>query len=290
MNYKKKKTFYEIIQILQKFWFKQGCIILQPLDISIGAGTFHHQTFFNVINNKSISAAYVQPSRRPADGRYMKNPNRLQHYYQFQVIIKPIPNNIQNIYLNSLKKIGINSKTNDIRFVEDNWENPTLGAWGLGWEIWLNGMEITQFTYFQKMGGLNCYPATIEITYGLERIAMNIQNIHNVYDIIWSQEKKNITYADLFYKNEKQHSYYNFEYSNTQLLLKLFNLHVQEANRLIQSSVSLLIPAYEHMLYANHYFNLLDCKKILSTTERTDCILTIQSNIKNIAKKYIEIK
>lgn len=291
MTITEKKMFYNIIQNLQTFWLNQGCIILQPLDISIGAGTFHHKTFFNVINSKDISVAYVQPSRRPSDGRYMKNPNRLQHYYQFQVIIKPIPNTIQDIYLDSLKKIGINSKKNDIRFIEDNWKNPTLGASGLGWEIWLNGLEITQFTYFQQMGGLNCHPATVEITYGLERIAMHIQNKKNIYDLVWSQSyQKKITYAELFYNNEKQNSSYNFEFSNTKLLSKLFNLHTEEANRLIKLSVPLSIPAYEHMLHAIHYFNLLDCKKVLSTTERTDYILRIRLQIKKIAQKHIAIQ
>ncbi|AEH39679.1 glycyl-tRNA synthetase, alpha subunit [Buchnera aphidicola (Cinara tujafilina)] len=291
MVHKEKKTFYNLIQTLQKFWFNHGCIILQPLDISVGAGTFHHKTFFNVIGSQKISFAYVQPSRRPSDGRYMKNPNRLQHYYQFQVIIKPAPNTIQDIYLHSLQEIGIKDQENDIRFVEDNWKNPTLGASGLGWEVWLNGMEITQFTYFQQMGGLNCHPASVEITYGLERIAMHIQNKKNIYDIIWSKlNNKTITYSNLFYNDEKQNSYYNFDFSNTQLLSKLFNLHIQEASRLIEISISLSVPAYEHMLHAIHYFNLLDCKKILSTTERTDYILTIRSKIKKIAQKYVTNK
>ncbi|WP_075431747.1 glycine--tRNA ligase subunit alpha [Buchnera aphidicola] len=291
MIHKNQKTFYSLIQKLQKFWFNQGCIILQPLDISVGAGTFHHKTFFNVIGSKNISLAYVQPSRRPSDGRYMKNPNRLQHYYQFQVIIKPIPNTIQDIFLASLKEIGINGQENDIRFMEDNWKNPTLGASGLGWEIWLNGMEITQFTYFQQMGGLNCHPATVEITYGLERIAMQIQRKKNIYDIIWSESnQKKTTYAELFYHDEKENSIYNFECSNTILLSQLFLLHIKEADRLIQSSTSLSIPAYEHMLHSIHYFNLLDCKKILSTTERMDYILKIRSQIKKIAQEYIARK
>ncbi|VFP83566.1 glycine--tRNA ligase subunit alpha [Buchnera aphidicola] len=281
-------TFYEIIQKLKNFWHQKKCFILKPLDISIGAGTFHHHTFFNILKKKPTSIAYLQPSRRPSDGRYTNNPNRLQHYYQFQVIIKPTLNNVQKIYLSSLKKIGIDIKNNDIRFVEDNWENPTLGASGLGWEIWLNGMEITQITYFQQMGGINCNEPTVEITYGLERIAMHIQNINNIYDIVWDIHSiKKIKYSDIFLDHEKENSYYNFELSNTQCILQLFQLHIQEATRLTKLVNPVSIPAYEHMLHAIHYFNLLDCKKVLSTTDRTDHILNIRKKIKKIAKQYI---
>ncbi|VFP87997.1 Glycine--tRNA ligase alpha subunit [Buchnera aphidicola (Cinara piceae)] len=284
---KKKYTFYEIIQALNNFWHQKKCTILQPLDISIGAGTFHHHTFFNVLKKEPVSIAYIQPSRRPSDGRYTASPNRLQHYYQFQVIIKPSPDSIQKLYLSSLKNIGIDIHNNDIRFIEDNWENPTIGASGLGWEIWLNGMEITQITYFQQMGGINCNQPTIEITYGLERIAMHIQNINNIYDILWdSNTINNVKYSDIFLYNEKENSSYNFEFSNIHHLLKLFKLHIQEANRLIKLPNPLPIPAYEQMLYAIHYFNLLDCKKILSSTDRTDYILNIRKKIKKIAIQY----
>ncbi|VAX76347.1 glycine--tRNA ligase subunit alpha [Buchnera aphidicola] len=282
-------TFYNIIQNLKNFWNKQKCIILQPLDISVGAGTFHYHTFFNVLRKKPVSIAYVQPSRRPSDGRYTEHPNRLQHYYQFQVIIKPAPKNIQKIYLSSLKKIGIDIKNNDIRFIEDNWKNPTLGASGLGWEIWLNGMEITQITYFQKMGGIHCNESTIEVTYGLERIAMHIQDSKNIYNIIWDKYlDKNITYSDIFLNYEKENSSYNFKFSKTLILLKLFKLHMKESDRLTSLHVPLPIPAYEHMLHSIHYFNLLDCRKKLSTTDRTDYILTIRKKIKKIAIQYIQ--
>ncbi|VFP81011.1 Glycine--tRNA ligase alpha subunit [Buchnera aphidicola (Cinara kochiana kochiana)] len=281
-------TFHEIIQQLKNFWHQKKCTILQPLDISIGAGTFHHHTFFNILNKKTASVAYLQPSRRPSDGRYTDHPNRLQHYYQFQVIIKPTPSNVQKKYLSSLKNIGIDIKNNDIRFIEDNWENPTLGASGLGWEVWLNGMEITQITYFQQMGGINCNEPTVEITYGLERIAMHIQNINNIFDIVWDiHATKKIKYSDIFLDHEKENSSYNFELSSTQCILQLFKLHIQEATRLIKLINPIPIPAYEHMLYAIHYFNLLDCKKVLSTTDRTDYILTIRKKIKKIAKQYI---
>ncbi|ABJ90563.1 glycine--tRNA ligase subunit alpha [Buchnera aphidicola] len=285
-----KYSFYEIIQKLQNFWYKKKCTIMQPLDISIGAGTFHHHTFFNILKREPIHIAYVQPSRRPSDGRYTKNPNRLQHYYQFQVIIKPIPKNVQKLFLSSLKNIGIDIYNNDIRFLEDNWENPTIGASGLGWEIWLNGVEITQITYFQQMGGINNIQPAIEITYGLERIAMHIQNINNIYNIIWNKKsEKKIQYSDIFLLHEKENSLYNFEHSNIIFLLKLFKMHIEEAKRLINLSKSLSIPAYEQMLYSIHYFNLLDCKKTLSTTERTNYILCIRKIIKKIAEKYINI-
>ncbi|WP_044010483.1 glycine--tRNA ligase subunit alpha [Buchnera aphidicola] len=281
-------TFYEIICTLEKYWHNQNCTIIEPLDISVGAGTFHNKTFFGTIGSKPISMAYVQSSRRPSDGRYGKNPNRLQHYYQFQVIIKPSPHNIQCLYLNSLKKLNIDCKTNDIRFVEDNWENPTLGAWGQGWEVWLNGMEVTQFTYFQQVGGINCNPITTEITYGLERIAMHIQNKSNIYDVIWNQDMNNniITYGDLFLNNEIEHSSYNFKYADSKLHFDLFEKHLQESNRIMKLFNNLLFPAYEHLIYSIHYFNLLDAKKKFSTTQRQTHILNIRNTSKMIATNY----
>ncbi|XBC40367.1 MAG: glycine--tRNA ligase subunit alpha [Buchnera aphidicola (Nurudea ibofushi)] len=284
------KTLYQIILTLKKYWHNQNCIIIQPLDIPIGAGTFHHKTFFGTIGPEPISIAYTQASRRPSDGRYGENPNRLQHYYQFQVIIKPSPNNIQDIYIKSLKALNINLKTNDIRFIEDNWENPTLGACGQGWEIWINGMEITQFTYFQQMGGHSCNPITTEITYGLERIALHIQNKKNVYDISWSNNQKNTTYKDLFFQNELEHSIYNFEYPNSDICCKLYTIHIKEAEKLLNLSKPLILPAYEHALYGIHYFNLLDAKKTFSTTERQKYILHIRNVTKDIASKYYHFR
>ncbi|XBC38434.1 MAG: glycine--tRNA ligase subunit alpha [Buchnera aphidicola (Floraphis choui)] len=279
-------TFHQIIFILKNYWQNQSCTIIQPLDIPIGAGTFHHKTFFGAIGSKPTSIAYVQASRRPSDGRYGNNPNRLQHYYQFQVLIKPTPDNIQNLYLQSLQILNIDLKNNDIRFIEDNWENPTLGACGQGWEVWINGMEITQFTYFQQMGGINCDPIPTEITYGLERIALHIQNKKNIYDIVWNTNEINITYGELFFQNELEHSIYNFEYSNINICSNLFKIHIQEAKTIMNLPSPLLLPAYEHMLYGIHYFNLLDAKRALSTTERQQNILNIRSIIKKIAKQH----
>lgn len=287
MKTKHNITFKNLISKLKNYWAKNGCIIVEPMDITVGAGTFHPCTFFETICPKPFQKAYVQVSRRPTDGRYGKNPNRLQKYYQFQVIMKPIPHNIQNLYLQSLNIIGINNKNNDIRFIEDNWENPTLGAWGIGWEIWLNGMEITQFTYFQKMGSLLCNPNTIEITYGLERIAMHLQNVNNIYDIIWDQnEFYTIDYKTLFYQNEYEHSIYNFEHSNIEFLTFLFNNHLLEAKRLLLLQHPLIFPAYEHILYAIHNFNLLDAKQSLSNTERQKYILNIRNVTTKIAQSY----
>ncbi|WP_343153844.1 glycine--tRNA ligase subunit alpha [Buchnera aphidicola (Mindarus keteleerifoliae)] len=287
MEKKNFLTIYDIICKLQKFWKKQDCCIIQPLDLPIGAGTFHHKTFFTTINSTPSKFGYVQASRRPYDGRYGENDNRLQHYYQFQIIIKPVPFNIQELYLESLKYISIDPTKNDIRFVEDDWKNTTLGAWGIGWEVWLNGMEITQFTYFQQVGGIDCFPITIEITYGLERISMHIQNIKNVYELIWSKNKtKEITYKDLFIQNEIEQSAYNFQYSNTQLLLNLFESHLSESKRLLSLKPNLLIPSYEHALYAIHNFNLLDAKKTMSSSERQKKILYIQTLTKEIAIRY----
>ncbi|XBC37783.1 MAG: glycine--tRNA ligase subunit alpha [Buchnera aphidicola (Meitanaphis elongallis)] len=283
-------TFTQIILELKNYWYNQNCIVIQPLDIPIGAGTFHHQTFFGAIGPEPTSIAYVQASRRPSDGRYGKNPNRLQHYYQFQVVIKPSPENIQSLYLKSLQALNIDLKANDIRFIEDNWENTTLGACGQGWEVWINGMEITQFTYFQQMGGINCDPISTEITYGLERIALHIQKKNNVYDIVWSNDNKNVTYGDLFLKNELEHSIYNFEYSNVDVCFNLFQTHIREAKKIITLNIPLLLPAYEHVLYGIHYFNLLDAKRTLSITERQQHILYIRTIIKRIAQKYYNLK
>ncbi|XRX42515.1 MAG: glycine--tRNA ligase subunit alpha [Buchnera aphidicola (Eriosoma harunire)] len=284
-------TFYKNICMLKKYWVTQGCTIVQPLDLPIGAGTFHYHTFLNTIGPEPISIAYIQPSRRPLDSRFGNNPNRLQHYYQFQVIIKPAPENIQELYLNSLKYLSIYNTENDIRFVEDNWDNPTLGAWGIGWEIWLNGMEISQFTYFQKMGGLECQPITAEITYGIERLAMHIQNKDNVYDLIWDQNKYNTTtYGDLFFKIEQEQSEYNLKIADTNFLFELFNLYIQESYRILSNHQNLLIPAYESTLQANHVFNLLDARKAISITERQSYILKISKITKIIAEQYYEYR
>jgi glycyl-tRNA synthetase alpha chain len=281
------QTFYEIITKLKKFWNNQGCTILQPLDIPIGAGTFHHHTFFSCIGHEKISYAYTQASRRPTDGRGGKNKNRLQHYYQFQVIIKPAPENIQEIYLNSLRKFNIKIKNNDIKFIEDNWENPTLGASGVGWEVWLNGIEITQFTYFQQIGTISCNPISIEITYGLERLAMHIQKINNIYEIIWCNKKnKKIKYKDIFYKNEIEQSEYNLNLSNEQFLFKNFRSFYKESKRLLSIKNILLIPSYECILNAIHYFNLLDARNIISSTERQSYISKIRKITQKIAKIY----
>ncbi|AYN24906.1 glycine--tRNA ligase subunit alpha [Buchnera aphidicola] len=284
-------NFSNLITILQKYWAEQECTIFQPLDLPIGAGTFHNTTFFGTIGPEPIKAAYIQSCRRPTDGRYGKNPNRLQHYYQFQVIIKPPLKNIQNIYLKSLNLLKINEKNNDIRFVEDNWENPTLGAWGIGWEVWLNGMEITQFTYFQQVGGLECDPVSVEITYGLERIAMHMQNQSNVYDLIWNENKfKKITYGDIFQQNEIEQSKYNFEYSNINLLFEYFQKYIFEAKDLIELKKPLLLVSYEKILQANHIFNLLDARKAISSSERQNYILKIRKLTKRIAQKYLYSK
>jgi len=281
-------TFISIINVLKKYWSSKGCIIIEPLDIPVGAGTFHPETFFNSIGKKFFSRAYVQSSRRPSDGRFGKNPNRLQHYYQFQIIIKPSPDNIQDLFLNSLKQLNIHSTEQDIRFVEDNWENPTLGASGIGWEVWINGMEVFQFTYFQQVGGIECDPVAVEITYGLERLCMHIQNIDNVYDLVWdiSKNKKEYTYKELFLANEEEQSTYNFEYSDTNTLFSLFKIYLKETERLLDLKNPLIIPAYENLLYAIHNFNLLDSKKVISVTERQNYILKIRSFSKKIANIY----
>ncbi len=274
-------TFQGLIFSLQAYWEMHGCIICQPFDIEVGAGTSHPITFFKSLGPDIISAAYVQSSRRPTDGRYGNNPNRLQHYYQFQVIIKPSPNNFQELYIESLKEIGIDLSQNDLRFVEDNWENPTLGACGIGWEVLLNGMEITQFTYFQQMGGIQCVPVTGEITYGLERLSMHLQGVDNIYDIIW---KNNITYGYLFYQNEVEFSDFNFKYANINLMITHFDQYEQEANRML--SLKKTFPSYEYVLKAIHIFNILDARKALSVTERQNYILRINTLTKKIAQIY----
>ena len=283
---KKKKqpkfqTFQDTILNLQKYWSKQGCIILQPYDIEVGAGTFHPATTLRSLGPKPWKAAYVQPSRRPTDGRYGDNPNRLQHYYQFQVIIKPSPKNIKKLYLNSLNTIGINHKEHDIRFVEDDWESPTLGAAGLGWEVWCDGMEITQFTYFQQMAGFECKPVSVELTYGLERLCMFTQQKKNVYDLIWNSE--NIKYRDVFHQAEKEFSTYNFELANTENLFKIFDMTEKEAKKLTENKVSL--PAYDQCLKASHIFNILDARGVISVAQRAEYI----SRIRDITKGAAEI-
>ena len=281
------ETFQELIAILQDFWAKQGCVIMQPLDMEVGAGTFHPATFLRSIGPEAWNSAYVQPSRRPTDGRYGENPNRLQHYYQFQVVMKPSPDNIQDLYLDSLKELGVDPSIHDIRFVEDNWESPTLGAWGLGWEVWLNGMEVTQFTYFQQVGGLECYPVTGEITYGLERIAMYLQGVDSIYDLIWSKSPSgNVTYGDVFQQNEREMSSFNFEYADVDFLFKAFDQYEQDAQRLIEAKLPL--PAYEMVMKASHCFNLLDARKAISVTERQRFILRVRTIARGVAQCYFD--
>ena len=277
----KFQTFQDTILNLQKYWSKHGCIILQPYDMEVGAGTFHPATTLRSLGPKPWKAAYVQPSRRPTDGRYGDNPNRLQHYYQFQVIIKPSPKNIKKLYLNSLKTIGINHKEHDIRFVEDDWESPTLGAAGLGWEVWCDGMEITQFTYFQQMAGFECKPVSVELTYGLERLCMFTQQKKNVYDLIWNSE--DIKYRDVFHQAEKEFSTYNFELANTENLFKIFDMTEKEAKMLTENNVSL--PAYDQCLKASHIFNILDARGVISVAQRAEYI----SRIRDITKGAAEI-
>jgi glycyl-tRNA synthetase alpha chain len=278
-------TFQEIILKLQEFWAKNGCVIVQPLDLEVGAGTFHPATFLRSIGPEPWNSAYVQPCRRPTDGRYGENPNRLQHYYQFQVVLKPSPDNIQELYLESLKQLGIDTLTHDIRFLEDNWESPTLGAWGLGWEVWLNGMEVTQFTYFQQVGGLECKPVMGEITYGLERLAMYLQEKDSIYDLIWAETPNGIvTYGDVFHQNEVEQSTYNFEAADVETLFSDFNNCEKQCLQLIQ--LKLPLPAYEKALKASHYFNLLDARKAISVTERQQYILRVRTMSKAVAEMY----
>ncbi|QJC34373.1 glycine--tRNA ligase subunit alpha [Enterobacteriaceae endosymbiont of Donacia crassipes] len=284
-----EKTFQGMILILKNYWAKQGCSIIEPIDIEVGAATSHPMTCLYAIGNKPIKIAYVQLSRRPSDGRYANNSNRLQQYYQFQVIMKPPPYNFQFLYFESLKKLKLDLKNNDIRFIDDNWENPTLGAHGIGWEIWLNGIEITQFTYFQQMGGINCDPITGEITYGLERLAMHIQNINNIFHIVWNKNKnKYITYGDFFYKNELEQSIYNFEYTDINFINLCFQQYEKEINTLLKLKQPLIFPAYEKLLKASHCFNLLEARKSLSHTERQRYILKLRSMTKLIVIKYCD--
>jgi glycyl-tRNA synthetase alpha chain len=281
------KTFQDLILALQTYWAKQGCVLQQPYDMEVGAGTFHPATFLRAIGPEPWSAAYVQPSRRPTDGRYGENPNRLQHYYQYQVVIKPSPLNIQELYLGSLKMLGIDPLVHDIRFVEDNWESPTLGAWGLGWEIWLNGMEVTQFTYFQQVGGLECKPVTGEITYGLERIAMYLQGVESVFDLVWTDgQLGRITYGDVFHQNEVEMSTYNFEHAPVADLFGLFTLYERESKSLIDKGLPL--PAYEMMLKTSHTFNLLDARHAISVTERQGYILRVRTLARAVAQAYYD--
>jgi len=277
-------TFQEIIFKLQKFWSDNGCVILQPYDMEVGAGTFHPATTLRSLGTKPWQAAYVQPSRRPTDGRYGENPNRLQHYYQFQVIIKPSPKDVQKLYLKSLTSLGIIYKDHDIRFVEDDWESPTLGASGLGWEVWCDGMEITQFTYFQQMAGFECKPVSAEITYGLERICMYIQNKNNVYDLEWNSF--GVKYGDVFLQAEKEFSAYNFEHANTDSLLEQFNKVEQESKDLVEKK--LCLPAYDQCLKASHLFNLLDARGVISVTERANYINKIRILAKACGELWIE--
>lgn len=282
-------TFQEIILTLQNYWANRGCVVLQPYDMEMGAGTFHTATFLRALTPEKWNAAYVQPSRRPTDGRYGDNPNRLQHYYQFQVVLKPNPPDIQELYLGSLEALGIDTLTHDVRFVEDNWESPTLGAWGLGWEVWLNGMEVTQFTYFQQVGGIECFPVTGEITYGLERLAMYIQGVDSVYDLVWTDgEFGKVTYGDVFHQNEVEQSTYNFEYANVDKLFELFDFYESEADRLVIAELPL--PAYEMVLKASHTFNLLDARGAISVTERQRFILRVRTLARKVAESYVKAR
>lgn len=282
-------TFQEIILKLQQFWADQGCVVLQPLDMEVGAGTFHPATFLRAVGPENWNAAYVQPCRRPTDGRYGENPNRLQHYYQFQVVMKPSPDDFQALYLQSLEALGIDSAIHDIRFVEDNWESPTLGAWGLGWEVWLNGMEVTQFTYFQQAGGLECYPVTGEITYGIERIAMYLQGVDSIYDLLWSEGPAGrVTYGDVFHQNEVEMSRYNFEEADVPALFQHFDHCESEAMRLVDKGMPL--PAYEMVMKASHTFNLLDARHAISVTERQRFILRVRTLARAVAQAYFDAR
>ena len=282
-------TFQGLILALQDYWAEQGCAILQPLDMEVGAGTFHPATFLRAIGPEPWRSAYVQPSRRPTDGRYGENPNRLQHYYQFQVLLKPSPENIQELYLGSLEQLGFDPLVHDIRFVEDNWESPTLGAWGLGWEVWLNGMEVTQFTYFQQVGGLECRPVSGEITYGLERLAMYIQNAASIFDLVWTRGPQGVvTYGDVFHQNEVEQSHYNFEHADTASLFNWFDTCEQQSQQLIEAGLPL--PAYEQVLKASHTFNLLDARHAISVTERQRYILRVRTLSRAVAQAYYDAR
>ncbi len=280
----KFQTFQDTILNLQKYWSKQGCTILQPYDLEVGAGTFHPATTLRSLGPKPWKTAYVQPSRRPTDGRYGENPNRLQHYYQFQVLIKPSPKNIKKLYLNSLSTIGIKYQDHDIRFVEDDWESPTLGAAGLGWEVWCDGMEVTQFTYFQQMAGINCEPVSVELTYGLERLCMFTQQKKNVFDLVWNNE--GILYKEVFHQAEKEFSKYNFEIANTDNLFKIFDMLESESKNLIDKKLSL--PAYDQCLKASHVFNILDARGVISVVQRAEFIARIRDLVKSVGQIWLE--
>jgi glycyl-tRNA synthetase alpha chain len=276
-------TFQQLILRLNAFWDRQGCALLQPYDMEVGAGTFHTATFLRAVGPEPWNAAYVQPSRRPKDGRYGDNPNRLQHYYQYQVVLKPSPDDIQELYLDSLKDLGIDPLEHDVRFVEDDWESPTLGAWGLGWEVWLDGMEITQFTYFQEVGGLACKPVLGEITYGLERLALYLQGKDSVFDLVWTP---GVTYRDVYHQNEVEQSRYNFELSNPELLFRHFGEFEAEARRLIEAQC--VLPGYEMVMKASHTFNLLDARGAISVTERSAYIGRVRGLARAVAQAYYE--
>ncbi|MGQ0502835.1 MAG: glycine--tRNA ligase subunit alpha [Panacagrimonas sp.] len=284
-------TFQDIILKLQAYWAGHGCTLVQPMDMEMGAGTFHWATFLRALGPEPWNTAYVQPSRRPTDGRYGENPNRLQHYYQFQVLMKPSPPDIQKLYLESLRLLGFDPLTHDIRFVEDNWESPTLGAWGLGWEVWLNGMEVTQFTYFQQVGGIECRPVAGEITYGLERLAMYIQKVESVYDLVWSDTGGRIvTYGDVYHQNEVEQSAYNFEHADVPALFERFNRAEAECQRLLGLKTPLPLPAYERTIQASHTFNLLDARGAISVTERQAYILRVRTLARGCAEAYFKAR
>jgi glycyl-tRNA synthetase alpha chain len=280
-------SFQQLILTLQSYWAERGCALLQPYDMEVGAGTSHTATFLRALGPEPWRAAYVQPSRRPKDGRYGDNPNRLQHYYQYQVVLKPAPADILDLYLGSLAALGLDLRANDVRFVEDDWENPTLGAWGLGWEVWLNGMEVTQFTYFQQVGGIDCRPITGEITYGLERLAMYLQGVDNVYDLVWTETASGpLRYRDVYHQNEVEQSAYNFEHSDVDFLLAAFGAHERKARELLEARLAL--PAYEQVLKAAHGFNLLDARGAISVTERAAYIGRIRHLARGVAQGYVE--
>ncbi|MCI5050257.1 MAG: glycine--tRNA ligase subunit alpha [Rickettsiales bacterium] len=281
-------AFQDIILTLQRFWAERGCVILQPYDMEVGAGTFHPATTLRALGPDSWNCAYVQPSRRPSDGRYGENPNRLQHYYQFQVILKPSPDNIQQLYLDSLVALGIDPKLHDIRFVEDDWESPTLGAWGLGWEVWCDGMEVTQFTYFQQVGGIECKPVSGELTYGIERLAMYIQGVENVYDLTWNEATNTapaMKYGDVFLQNEREQSAYNLEHANTDMLLQHFKDAEAECEQLLEKTLPL--PAYDQCIKASHIFNLLDARGVIGVTERASYIARVRALAKGCCEAYV---
>lgn len=280
-------SFQGLIQTLQNYWSEQGCVIMQPLDMEVGAGTFHPATFIRAIGPEPWRAAYVQPSRRPTDGRYGENPNRLQHYFQFQVLLKPSPDDFQDLYLGSLVALGFDTLVHDIRFVEDDWESPTLGAWGLGWEVWLNGMEVSQFTYFQQVGGLECHPVSGEITYGIERLAMYLQGVDSIFDLVWARGPQGlVTYGDIYRQNEVEQSHYNFELADTDALFQWFDVCESQCQVLVDKKLPL--PAYEQVMKASHVFNLLDARHAVSVTERQRFILRVRGLSRGVAECYYD--